>query len=161
MNIEYLTLMEEYPKLLGIGNVGVKTKDIEDYENKNNISFPKVYKEFLFLAGSQTNLLSGINGAGFPDYKYEQQKYTRETLKDYRVSIGENFWVIADLDGGEQFDFFYFNDPDAEDPENPPVYASYPAYIEDNEPEYPIKKKLANTFQEYIENKIRAYANLK
>ncbi len=77
------------------------------------------------------------------------------------MSIGENFWVIADLDGGEQFDFFYFNDPDAEDPENPPVYASYPAYIEDNEPEYPIKKKLANTFQEYIENKIRAYANLK
>jgi len=69
--------------------------------------------------------------------------------------------VIADLDGGGQFDFFYFNDPDAEDPENPPVYASYPDYIEDNIDYLPLKKKLANTFQEYKEEKIKAYANLK
>ena len=91
----------------------------------------------------------------------ERQDYTKEVLKDYGVSIGENFWVIADLDGGGQFDFFYFNDPDAEDPENPPVYASYPDLIEDNDPDFPLKKKLANTFQEYIEEKIKAYANLK
>ncbi len=84
MIIQYLKLAQSYPELRGIGNVGVGIDIIEKYEYENNISFPQAYKEFLFLAGKQSNLLSGINGAGFPDYKYEQQKYTRETLKDYR-----------------------------------------------------------------------------
>ena len=64
---------------------------------------------------------------------------------------------ICDLDGGEQFHFFYFNDPDpdAEDPENPPVYASYPVYLEDG---YPLKEKIADSFSDYIESRIRAYS---
>lgn len=159
MNIEYLNLINEYPILQGSGNVGVGMDIIEKYENENGIVFPKVYKEFLFLAGKQSNILITQNHS-FLSTK-ERQDYTKETLKDYGVSIGENFWVIADLDGGGQFDFFYFNDPDAEDPENPPVYASYPDYIEDNIDYLPLKKKLADTFQEYIEEKIKGYANLK
>ena len=65
--------------------------------------------------------------------------------------------MIADLDGGEQFHFFYFNDPDAEDPQNPPVYGSYIGYPLGNKHTI---TKLANTFQEYIEKKIKGYADL-
>ncbi|WP_299212935.1 SMI1/KNR4 family protein [uncultured Dokdonia sp.] len=167
MEIEYLNLMLRYPILQDVENVPVKEEDIIKLETKIDKVFPKVYKEFLSIAGENANVIAFLNH-GFYDpvrddiyYVEEQQEYTKNKLKKYGVSIGGDFWVIADLDGGGQFDFFYFNDADAEDPENPPVYASYPDLIEDNDPDFPLKKKLANTFQEYIEEKIKGYANLK
>ncbi|WP_299212931.1 hypothetical protein [uncultured Dokdonia sp.] len=65
MIIEYLSLIKKYPNLRDRKNEGVPVSIIENYEKENNIFFPKAYKEFLFLAGSRSNILSGINGGDF------------------------------------------------------------------------------------------------
>ena len=155
MMIQYLTLMQEHPILRNRDNVGVPLSVIEAYEKRYQVKFPLAYKEFLYLAGDSSNLLDGINGGGFPEYKTRQQLYTKKLLKEEGLQIaGGDFWVTTDLDGGEQFHFFYFNDPDAEDPENPPMYGSYPGILDED---YPLKKKLANSFSEWIESKIWHY----
>lgn len=148
--MEYMYLLKKHPILNGYTNEGVAMEDILKYQNEYNIIFPNAYREFLQLAGNRCNLLMSMNH--FFQFAIERQEYTKETLKEEGYSIGEDFWVIADLDGGEQFHFFYFNDPDAEDPENPPVYGSFTGYPAGTEH---AKVKLANTLQEYIEGLIK------
>ena len=155
MTIQYLTLMQEHPRLGGITNQGVSKEVIEAYEKKYNISFPKAYKEYLFLGCVSSRVLGGINGGGFPEYKTRQQLSVKNLLKEKGLQIvGGDFWVTTDLDGGEQFHFFYFNDPDAEDPENPPIYGSYPGYLDEGSQ---LKKKIANSFSEWVERLINRY----
>ena len=161
MNIEYLQLMDSTKRIFGEENEPVKENDITCLEQKLTKTFPKAYREFLFLGGDGANMMGGLNFGFYQgdtyagDVMVEMQNYVKAFLKEEKLVIeGGEFWVIGDLDGGESFHFFYFNDPDAVDPENPPVYASYPAYLEDG---YPLKEKIADSFSQYIEDKIRAY----
>jgi hypothetical protein len=148
MNINYLNLMKNTPEIFGSKNRGISEQEILDFEEKHNITFPKSYKEFLFLAGGYCNIdISSL------DYDKEIQNNVKKTLKKANLKIeGGEFWVISELDGGEQFDFFHFNDPDAEDPENPPVYVSHPAYLDEGGD---LKRKIANSFSEFIDNIIK------
>jgi len=153
MNIIYLNKMLEYPKVDDVVNAGVSEEEINEVEKKIGFSFGKVYREFLLIAGLQSNLLSYQNHS--LRYAIERQNRVKSFLKEEKLSIeGGKLWVICDLDGGEQFDFFYFNDPDAEDVENPPVYASYPGYLEEGAK---LKEKIADSFSQYINDKIKAY----
>jgi len=160
MNITYLQLMQQTPKLQNTTNRSVKEEDINLLQNKIEKVFPLAYIEFLFLGGSNANMINVDHGFYNPNggnkrYIELIQERVHKFLEKEKLEIeGGEYWVICELDGGEQFDFFYFNDPDAEDPENPPVYASYPAYVDEDEP---LKKKIANSFSEYIEAKIKAY----
>ncbi|WP_452602933.1 SMI1/KNR4 family protein [Pontimicrobium sp. MEBiC06410] len=150
MNIEYLQLMKNTPNVFNITNEGVSEEDILKFEEDYQVMFPKAYKEFLYLAGKYCNL--GIDNCQL-DYNLESQNNVKKTLKKANLKIeGGEFWVISELDGGEQFDFFHFNDPDAEDPENPPVYASHPAYLDEGGD---LKRKIANSFSEFIDNIIK------
>jgi len=152
MEIEYLNKMEETTEVFGFTNKGESEEVIDAFQVESNMTFPKAYREFLFLAGRYCNLR--IAGSTLK-YSIKRQVYTKRTLKELGLSIeGGEFWVISELDGGEQFDFFYFDDPDALDSENPPVYVSHPAYLDDG---LPLKEKIADTFSQYIDDKIRAY----
>ncbi|WP_397364144.1 SMI1/KNR4 family protein [Olleya sp. R77988] len=145
MNINYLNLMKNTPEIFGSKNRGISEQEISQFQEKYSIAFPKSYQEFLFLAGGYCN----INVSSL-DYDYESQNNVKNTLEKNNLKIeGGEFWVISELDGGEQFHFFYFNDPDAEDPENPPVYVSHPAYLDEGGD---LKRKIANSFSEFIDN---------
>lgn len=151
--VKYLELMKENDVINGERNEPVKEEDINALELKIGKSFPKAYKEFLSLGGEFANMISSINHSF--TYALERQVYTKNFIKKEKLEIeGGDYWVICELDGGESFHFFYFNDPDAEDPENPPVYGSYPAFLDEG---YSLKEKLADSFSEYIEAKIKAY----
>ena len=155
MTIKYLTLLEKTPVLRGRKNVGVPLSVIEAYEKRYKVRFPEAYREYLFLAGYRSSILVGVNGGGFPEYKTRQQLNVKKLLKEEGLQIpGGDFWITTDLDGGEQFDFFYFNDPDAEDPENPPIYGSYPGYLDEG---YPLKKKHYDRFSDWIDELVLSY----
>ncbi|WP_452602936.1 SMI1/KNR4 family protein [Pontimicrobium sp. MEBiC06410] len=125
MNINYLNLMKNTPEIFGSKNRGISEQ------------------EFLFLAGGYCNIdISSL------DYDKESQNNVKKTLEKANLKIeGREFWVISELDGGEQFDFFHFNDP-----ENPPVYVSHPAYLDEGGD---LKRKIANSFSEFIDNIIK------
>ena len=160
MIIKYLQLMQDTKLIFGEKNKPVKESDITLLEQKINKNFPKAYKEFLFIGGDDTNVFSELNhgfyhpNGGNKRYIEEIQEHVKSFLKEEKLNIEGEFWVINDSDGGEQFDFFYFNDTEAEDPENPPVYASYPGYLDEGAK---LKEKIADSFSQYINDKIEAY----
>ncbi|WP_452602934.1 SMI1/KNR4 family protein [Pontimicrobium sp. MEBiC06410] len=146
MNIQYLQLMKDTQKIFERTNIGVDIQEIEQFQNQQNVLFPKAYQEFLILGGKRCNL--GLSNTML-DYDLESQNNVKRILKNNNLKIeGGEFWVISELDGGEQFHFFYFNDSEAEDPENPPVYVSHPAYLDE---EGDLKRKIANSFSEFID----------
>ena len=55
---------------------------------------------------------SGINAD--LEYSMQYQNLVKRTIKKHNFSIDRDFWVICE-NSGQQFDFFYFDDPDAED----------------------------------------------
>ena len=64
---------------------------------------------------------------------------------------------ICELHSGYQFDFFYFNDPDAEDPENPPVYYFNGSDLELGDiASYDHIQKVSDTLEEYITDHAKA-----
>ena len=162
MEIQYLKLMQSTEVVRGEKNEPVKEEDIVALEAKIEKKFPKAYREFLFLGGDSPNMMGNVN-IGFYDpgagdmfgMEVIQENVNKTLIREDLTIEGGEIWAICDLDGGEQFHFFYFNDPDAEDPENPPVYGCYPVFIEEDDP---IKKKLADSFSEYIDKKIRTYS---
>jgi hypothetical protein len=62
MNIEYLRLMKNTPRLYISDNRGVKEQDIINFEQKLNKNLPKAYKEFLFLGGDGANMITSDQG---------------------------------------------------------------------------------------------------
>jgi len=158
MELEYMEMINEFPKLMNRTNVGVSLEEIESFELENELIFPKAYREFLLLSGEKSNVLLWVDHSF--SSSLERQANGAKRLKEEDRNIGENYWIICDMDGGGQFHFFYLNDPDADDLENPPVYASHPDYASDEDPRLPIKKKLADSFQGYIEEKISSYSKM-
>ena len=152
MEIQYLNYLLDNAKIIqGKYYETLEVLKIETLENEINKSFPKAYKEFLYLTGGRPKIYdSGIDG-GFT-FTLERQQYTKELLAENGFTFKQDIWVIAELDGGEQFDFFIFNDPTAEDPENPPVYFFDANYFDDgvNASEKNISRSF-ETFSEYVE----------
>lgn len=126
MIIEYLELMDSTKRIFGEENEPVKENDIINFGQKINETFPKAYKEFLFLGGDGANMMGNVNYGFYNPYGEDKvymeliQERVHNFLEKEKLEIeGGEYWVICELDGGEQFDFFYFNDPDAEEPETP------------------------------------------
>jgi hypothetical protein len=157
MIIEYLKYLESK-----VSNIQGKYYEVLEIEKINNLEttvdliFPKAYKEFLYLTGGRPKIFdSGINSG--ITYAIVRQKKIKEFLKkEYNFSIDKDFWVIAELDL-EQFYFFYFNDPDAENQENPPVYFFKGYEIEEGENASSDNIYLSDeTFSEFVNSYAKA-----
>jgi hypothetical protein len=151
MNIEYLTFYKENLEKINGGKYVIPfNEDIMDELVIIGYTFPKAYQEFMYLSIGKPRIFdSGINCS--IRYAIVRQKKIKEFLKkEYNFSIDKDFWIIAELDL-EQFDFFYINDPDAEDKENPPVYFFKGYEIEDGEEASEANISLSyDTFSEYV-----------
>ena len=154
MEITYLKKMQKTPRIGDKENRGATEEMINGLEAKLNVAFPISYREFLFLGGRRNNFL-GMDGGFYktkedePYYIEEQQQLAAAQLSEMGYKIEKPFWVIADLDGCEQFHYFHFDEGD-----NPPVYF-YCSYMpQDDDTDKPEHEKIANSFSEYVENLI-------
>ncbi|WP_196885407.1 SMI1/KNR4 family protein [Aureivirga sp. CE67] len=151
MNIQYLKYYQENLEKINGGKYVVPFKENLETEIEIQIgyTFPLAYKEFIYLSIGQPMIWdSGINGWISEGAGLRRQKYVRENLLEYfNFKLDNSYWVIADLDGGEQFYAFKFNDPQAEDPENPPVY-----YMDADEKKFHL---IFKTFSDFIVGTIR------
>lgn len=147
MIIEHLTFFEENLEKINGGKYVIPFEEnIMDKLDSFGKVFPKAYQEFMYLTIGNPHIHdSGINDD--IDYALERQQYTKELLAENGFKFTEDIWVIADLDGGEQFDFFIFNDPTAEDPENPPVYFFDANYFDDEV--NASKKNISRSFESF------------
>lgn len=120
--------MQQYPVLRKWTNEGMSEAEIAklEFDYRLNKPFPIAYREFLFLAGKHSNLEDIDTGLG---YDWMQRK-AKEMLAEYGQVIERPFWVTDQLDGCEQFGFFYLD----EDIEDPKVYYCMPAYVSSGEP---------------------------
>lgn len=157
MEITYLNLMQQTPRIGAEQNAGVDEATITELEKRAGVSLPQAYREFLFIGGREANMLGDMDGGFYkrepnrPYYIDEQQLLAANELKAVGYTqIDKPFWVIADLDGCEQFHFFFLNEGD-----NPPVYmyCSYMPQHDDNE--RPQHIKIHHSFTDYIEHLIK------
>jgi hypothetical protein len=91
---------------------------IREYERKLNLKFPLAYKEFLFLAGDDSGNLNFLPGASDLEMLGKESYRARlfQQMKEANVDFdGRPIWVITEMDGFEQFLFFYL-DEEVEDP---------------------------------------------
>ena len=145
MEIIYLKHLANIDKIGGWETKGISLQEIVELERKYNEGkpFPKSYREYLYLAGR----ISGItldSGFGF-DWLQETSK---GMLKEFNQSIDRPFFVIDQLDGCEQFGFFYLD----EEGDDPIIYNCAPPYVEDGDPL--IKPYNQGRFSKVIESKI-------
>jgi hypothetical protein len=109
MEIKYLKKLEDYynsnPK---ISKIGVPEQDIEKFEQKFNVKFPKAYKEFLSLAGNRDNILGDWN-RGFEHLDWIQENL-KESMRNVNLHL-KPFFVFAEY-GRDQALFFFLNDDD-------------------------------------------------
>ena len=131
-------------------------ENIMDVLKSTGKKYPKAYQEFMYLAIG----LPGIYDSGIDSgikYAIGRQQMVERLLKKYNFQIEGDYWVICELHSGEYFDFFLFNDPKAEDQENPPVYSFS---IQDMEEGALVTRennieKSHDFFSDYIEDEIR------
>ena len=157
MEIRYLKFYEENLEKINGGKYVVPFReDIMDELKESGKIYPKAYQELMYLSiGNPRIYDSGINNDIF--YAQDYQKAVERVLKRHNFSMDHDFWVICELHSGQQFDFFYFDDPDAEDKDNPPVYYFDGSDLEPNETaSYNNVKKVANTLEEYITSYAKA-----
>lgn len=154
MEILYLKSLQNYPIINGYKNEGVLLTEIEKVEHQLNIKFPKVYREFLFLAGKLNNGLFGNAIEDNLDWAVEDfQQDAAEELSEANVDLGKPFWVFTSMNGTEVFDFFYLNES-----ENPAVYSWSRYDRKVLEQGLPIgTRKLHNSFSEYVDAAIEAH----
>ncbi|NAS30947.1 hypothetical protein GTQ40_08205 [Flavobacteriaceae bacterium R38] len=150
MEIQYLKFYEKNLEKIEGKYIIPFVENIEaSVENKIGRTFPKAYKEFMYLAIGKPRIYdSGISSS--LEYGIERQETVKNLLADNGFKFSRDFWVIAELDGGEQFDFFYFDDPDAEDPENPPVYFFDNEYIDEENASTKNIHKSFDSFDKYV-----------
>lgn len=154
MDVEYMKKMQKNPRILGRQNEGATEEMIAELEAKLNVSFPVSYREFLLLGGQDNNFL-GMDGGFYKSkedeiyYIEEQQQLAAAQLSEMGYKIDKPFWVIADLDGCEQFHFFHFDEGD-----NPPVYF-YCSYMpQPDNSDKPEHRKISNSFTKYVDRMI-------
>lgn len=147
MKLEYLKNLENiHTSNKRISKIGVSEIDISLLEEKLNLSFPKAYKEFLFIAGNRDGILGDWN-RGFDNLEGIQEE-AEESFNNVGLGL-RNFFAFAEY-GGDQFLFFFLNEGD-----NPPVYAYDEMKIHKDEygnPSY--YKKTKPSFTDFIEKHI-------
>ncbi|KAB8152437.1 hypothetical protein EZY14_013575 [Kordia sp. TARA_039_SRF] len=153
MQIKFMQKLEEY---LIENNMkdssGIPVSEIESFEQKLNIQFPKAYKEYLELTGDgfRPISVSGLSIELF--YLEEYYELAKVNLKEYGLEhlITKDFWVIGEIYGSLYINFIYLDEGD-----NPPVYGLDMENYED----YPENffRKIADSFSEYVEKAIDVY----
>lgn len=113
MEIKYLKKMLKYPTLRSWTNQGMSLQEIAVLETKynNGSLFPESFREFLYIAGKQSNLGDIDTGFG---YEWMQETAKIE-LQECGKLIERPFFVISQLDSCTQFSFIYL-DEDSKDP---------------------------------------------
>ncbi len=118
MIIKYLTTLEKNTSIFkSKPMVGVSTKDIKEVEKQIGWEFPIAYKEFLHLAGESCYGLDLFPGrfSLFDLANPDSIDELNNKLKKYGVLQERPIWVFTEMDGYEQFYFFYL-DENVEDP---------------------------------------------
>lgn len=102
---------------------GISESEIQQLELtwNNGVSFPKVLKELLFLAGN----FCYVCDYGPNDSQQEMQEWVREHMKDNSRSLNRSFYAF-DVYGGDTFLFIYLDEGD-----NPTIFEAKP-YSDDN-----------------------------
>jgi hypothetical protein len=131
---------------------GIPVSEIERFEQKLNIQFPKAYKEYNKLAGKGFRPISASGLSIRLFYLEEYNELAKANLKEYGLEhlITKDFWVIGEIYGSLYINFIYLDEGD-----NPPVYGLDMENYEDNPKKY--FKKIANSFSEYVEKAINTY----
>lgn len=113
MKITLLQKMLKYPTLRNWSNEGLNLDEINILEQKynSNKEFPKALREYLYIAGRQSNLGDIDTGLGY-DW---MQKTAKKELDEIGKIIERPFFVISQLDACTQFGFIYLDEP-SEDP---------------------------------------------
>ena len=140
------------PTIKSYRNEGATELEIAGLEETAGIQFPLAYREFLLLCGHQANMLIEIEHSIVD--ALDRQERIREILEEYNFSLDGDYWAISDLDGGEQFYFFYLEDTPKD---NPPIYICNRGYWEDDEVDldtFKFVEKVAPTFKEFIDYNI-------
>lgn len=157
MDIKYLKKLEQNISIGGDKMRGVSETEIKKAEQKYNIKFPKVYKEFLFLAGSYSGNLRLMDTNSLEEISSDwHQEIMREEMEDTGLDkqLTRPFWLFAESNGCEVFYFFYLD----ENSEDPNVYLVNYAH----EDRKRIIESLDDPFSIFIEKKIKtAYRILK
>lgn len=126
MEIQYLKQFSKITEIGGWKTEGLSLNEIVALETKHNNGnpFPKAYREYLYIGG-RSHGLELDEAFGF-DWLQETSK---AILEEYNQTIDRPFFVIDQLDGCEQFGFFYLDNED----EDPIIYNCLPPYVEDGE----------------------------
>lgn len=152
MEITYLKRMLDNPTIGTSENLGITEAEIEAMQSKIGHTFPKAYREFLWLGGRHNNL----GGMGMCvvneklNWPYAEQQMAHDELAAEGFSLARPYWVLADADGCEQFHFFYFDEGD-----DPPVYFYCSYLLGQGDAERPGFEKLYDTFSDYVNNRIK------
>lgn len=113
MEIKYQKRMSKEKLIDGEENEGISLDLIEAIEQKIGKKFPQSYREFLYLGGENANMLLDMECSVTDDYWQEIRENALDLLKEDKIEIDDNFWVVAM--GDDEFFFFYFDGK--EDPE--------------------------------------------
>lgn len=145
MKLEYLKNLENiHTSNKRISKIGVSEIDISLLEEKLNLSFPKAYKEFLFIAGNRDGILGDWN-RGFDNLELIQEEAEESFV---RVGLDlTNFFAFAEY-ARDQFIFFFLDEG-----ENPPVYMfAEEKFHKNDQGEYVYYKKTDTSFSECIDS---------
>ncbi len=150
MEIQFLQKLKQNPKI-GVREIkGVLESEIFEVENKLNISFPKSYKEFLFLAGESCGALQILDTTDLKTISSDWHKeIQKEELESTRTEFDGPFWLFAESNGCEVFHFFYLEDGI----DDPVVFSVDYDIYDDNKR---IIKTSDKKFSVFIENKIKS-----
>jgi len=130
----------------------IQVSEIDKIEREYNITFPRVYRDFLEATGNDFLPLDNIVFE-FDEIKKTAQKNARENLKEYGLEhlMPEHYWVIAEWDGSE---VIWYIDLDQGD--DPPVYGlNIVEYAE--EPDEWWYEKEFNKFSDWVNEAIKEY----
>ncbi len=148
MEIQYLQKLKENDKIDSQRIKGVTESEIQKVEQKLEISFPKAYKEYLYLAGEYSGNLHMLETDDLKTLSSDFYKdVLSEDMRETKTIIERPFWVFADGIGDQGFWFFYLDEND----ENPETH--YYAY----KPTYVYEAVIGShnlTFSEFIEGRI-------
>lgn len=96
---------------------GMTEEEIDQAERTLEIHFPKTYREYIFLAGESTGPYFMYAESSFSYLSQDKLlKTLGRQLKEYDVLLDRPIWAFLELDGYEQFLFFYLDEND-DDPE--------------------------------------------
>lgn len=147
MEIQYLKKLKDYPSMYERTCEPISLEEIAQLEQlyNNGNPFPKVLKEYLYLAGNFCTVID----SGISDTQQEFQEYMRELLLENDKVYTRPFYALETY-SNDWFIFIYLDEGD-----NPNLYLAY-FMDEAAEPEEPLRK-MSHTLPSLINNRIQRY----